>query len=312
MPLRALALLAGLGLIWGLTGTVTKIALEAGVPPLAYGFWQCVLAGTVLFAICAVRGSLPPFDRPHLRYYVVCGAVGLVGPSTVMYLALRHIPAGLYAMIITSTPILTYLAALAVRQERFDGWRGGGLALGFVGALLILLPRGSLPEPAMAVWVALAFLTPLGYALNAVFAAGTMPRETDALALAAGMVVFGVAGFGVASAATGSFYVPWPPGAPGAWAVWWHGIASAIAYVLYFSIIRAAGAVYLSQVGYIVVAIGVASGMAILDERHSVWVWAAFAVMLLGLTLVDLGQRRIAARRARRAAPSTRVSPRRR
>ena len=52
------------------------------------------------------------------------------------------------------------------------------------------------------------------------------------------------------------------------------------------------GPVFASQVGYIVTATGVLLGMAFYDERHSIWVWAALALMMVGLSLVKPEERR--------------------
>jgi len=70
--------------------------------------------------------------------------------------------------------------------------------------------------------------------------------------------------------------------------------------VLYFQIIRMAGPVYLSQVGYLVVSVGIIAGMIVFGERHSLWVWIGIGLMIAGLTLVNIGQLRAA--RAARAA----------
>ena len=50
--------------------------------------------------------------------------------------------------------------------------------------------------------------------------------------------------------------------------------------------IRTAGPVFASQTAYVITLAGVFWGMALLGERHSVYVWAALALMLLGLALV--------------------------
>ena len=77
----------------------------------------------------------------------------------------------------------------------------------------------------------------------------------------------------------------------------WLGVTASIAYVLYFQIIRLAGPVYLSQVGYLVVVIGVVTGMLVFGERHSLWVWGGIALMVGGLILVNVGQRRAVAKK---------------
>ena len=68
--------------------------------------------------------------------------------------------------------------------------------------------------------------------------------------------------------------------------VLWLGLSSSAAYVLYFQIIRMAGPVYLSQVGYLVVSIGVLAGMLIFGERHSLWVWIGINTAAQAIDLV--------------------------
>ena len=42
-----------------------------------------------------------------------------------------------------------------------------------------------------------------------------------------------------------------------------------------------------SQIAYLVTGFGVLWSMVLLGERYSLWVWAAFALMLLGVALVQ-------------------------
>ena len=62
-----------------------------------------------------------------------------------------------------------------------------------------------------------------------------------------------------------------------------HGLV----YTGYVWIIGRAGAVFAAQVSYLVMGFGVVWAMLFLGERYSLWVWAAFAVMLIGLALVQ-------------------------
>ena len=55
---------------------------------------------------------------------------------------------------------------------------------------------------------------------------------------------------------------------------------------LFIYLIAYAGPVFATQVAYLVTIFGVAWGMVIFDERHSVWIWLSLAVMLAGLALV--------------------------
>jgi drug/metabolite transporter (DMT)-like permease len=69
-----------------------------------------------------------------------------------------------------------------------------------------------------------------------------------------------------------------------------HGLISAIAFTLFFLLVRIAGPVYFSQVAYLVTFFGIAIAMVVFDERYSAWHWAAFAVTVAGVILVNRTQ----------------------
>ena len=55
--------------------------------------------------------------------------------------------------------------------------------------------------------------------------------------------------------------------------------------------VGAAGAMFAVQVSYLVTGFGVIWAMLILGESYSGWVWAAMAVMFLGMFLVQPRER---------------------
>ncbi|HKK29203.1 MAG TPA: DMT family transporter [Alphaproteobacteria bacterium] len=279
-----------LGSIWGFATTASKLALE-GYSLMTVVFWYIFIAFVVLLAIVLVRRTLPPLDWVHLRYYLFNGLIGLTIPAFNNMLVLPHVPAGVMSTVIATAPLFTYVLALLANQEGFVPIRAVGVLTGFVGVLCVVLPAGSLPSPEVAGWVALGLLTPFLYGLNAVFASRFMPPGTDSLALATGLLGVAVLVFGLSALASGEATGIWPPVWPSWYGLVWMGIASSAAYVLYFQIIRMAGPVYMSQVGYVVVTVGVLAGMAVFGERHSFWVWLGIGLMLAGVTLLNIGQR---------------------
>jgi drug/metabolite transporter (DMT)-like permease len=286
----ALVFLMILGSIWGVSTSTQKLALEA-YAPLSVMFWYALIAFVVLAVISAVRGKVPPFDRRHLFYYLASGLFGFAIPGINNLMVLAHVPAGIHSTVIATAPVFTYGIALAARQERFIPMRAAGVGLGLVGVLCIIVPRSGLPDAGMAPWVAMGLLTPFLYGLTAVVISRYMPRETDAPTLATGFVGVATAGFFIALLLLGDLTPPWPPVWPATHMILWLGVTASLAYVLYFQIIRLAGPVYLSQVGYLVVVVGVITGMLVFGERHSLWVWLGIGLMVGGLTLVNVGQR---------------------
>lgn len=287
--LANLAMLLALGTIWGLSNPLTKLALE-GVPTFAFAFWQVTLALAVLGPLAAMLGKLPPLDARHLRFYLFNGLVGLAIPGLNIAVVVQHIPAGLMSAIVSTAALFTYALAVALRQERFRPLRALGVLLGLAGALLILLPRASLPSADMAGWVLMAMLTPLCYGINGVFAERFMPGDTRSAGMACGLLATASLFYLPVMAASGQASLPAPPQWPATYALYALALGACVAYILYFRLIRRAGPVFMSQVGYIVVAIGILGGMAIFGERHSLWVWGGMALLMAGVALVNAGQ----------------------
>ena len=56
---------------------------------------------------------------------------------------------------------------------------------------------------------------------------------------------------------------------------------------MFFYTIKTSGPVFASQCAYIVTLSGVAWGIILFSEQHSLWVWISVIVMMLGLFLVS-------------------------
>lgn len=287
------AMLLGLGTIWGLSNPLTKLALEE-VPTFAFAFWQVTLALIVLALLAWVRRRKPPLGPKHLRYYLFNGVIGLALPGLNIAIVVQHIPAGLMSAIVSTAALFTYALAVMLRQERFQWLRALGVLLGLAGALLILVPRTSLPDAGMAGWVLLALLTPLCYGVNGVFAERFMPADTGSATMACGLLATASLCYLPVLLASGQAALPWPAVWPSTYALYALALGACGAYILYFRLIRRAGPVFMSQVGYIVVAVGIVGGMTIFGERYSLWVWSGMGLLLAGVTLVNLGQRHAA------------------
>ncbi|MFQ5565742.1 MAG: EamA family transporter, partial [Paracoccaceae bacterium] len=149
-----LALIA-IGIAWGATGPLSKLAVSTGNHPIGVTFWSTTIGTVVLTAVLLARGRRLPLDRRHLAFFLVCGLLGTALPSSLSYTAYRHLPIGIMAIVLALVPMPTLLLALPLGIERPDLRRLAGLGLGALAVLLIVAPETSLPEPGQAAWVAL-------------------------------------------------------------------------------------------------------------------------------------------------------------
>ncbi|MGB5066283.1 MAG: EamA family transporter, partial [Albidovulum sp.] len=87
--------------------------------------------------------------------------------------------------------------------------------------------------------------------------------------------------------ATGTWAVPVAPFDQADGALLLSAVVNVIAYAGYVWLVGGAGAVFAAQVAYIVTGFGVLWSMLLLGEDYSLWVWAAMALIFLGLFLVQ-------------------------
>lgn len=300
--LLPLVILLVLGAIWGGGTSVNKFISLAGVPPIGAVFWQTFGAGVILLLVARLRGARVRMSTRHLRYYVVAGLLGIAIPASNMVFVLGHIPAGTMAVIVTLAPLLTYLGAMALRMEAPSGRRAGGIALGLAGALVLILPGGKLPAAGGLVFVLMAFITPACYSAGNIYADLRRPTDSDSLSLAAGTLLAAAAVLFLVAVPSGRFHGPWADfGLVEVVIIGYSGL-TAIAFLLFFVLLRLAGPVYLSQVAYIITVTGIGWGMLVFAEQLNAWIGLAVALIFGGVALVN--SRPAVSRRGGGAAPA--------
>ena len=292
VPLLPTVMLFACGITWGLSFSFNKIAATAGIPTVAYVFWQSLGAGLILLILCFATANRVQLSWPHLKLYGVAALFELALPFLALNYVAARLPAGVVSLGQALVPALTFGFALAFRVDRFNTLRFVGLCIGLGAVLLVVLPKASLPSPDMAVWVLVSFLTPICYAVANVLIPLLRPPQSASLALAAAMSLTGAFYMGLVMLATGEWW--WFEGGagamgPGDWALIAVALIIAIFLWLLFEIIRLAGPVFFSVQNYIATLSGIGWGMLIHGEAHSLWIWLALVLLFFGLALVVVG-----------------------
>lgn len=291
-PVLPLLLLTGA--IWGLTPAIAKVGMGLGISAMGFAFWTAVGSALALTLLCRARGQAIPRDRTHVLYYLAAGGSGFALANVFGFHALQHIPAGFFALLIPLAPMLTVVGAAAIGQERLTARRVAGTALGFAGVALAMAPGAALPAASLIGWALVAALTPVCYAVSGLVAVQFAPRGTGPLAVAAGSLYGAAFCLAFFALALGQFHPP----LSGDWRAEallpLQAVLTAIAYLAYFRVIAAAGAVVTSQVGYIVTIAGVVWGAIIFGERMGWLALPAVALIFAGLWLVTRPGRQVA------------------
>lgn len=267
MPKRWLPGFVALSAIWGSSFALIKVAVDAGVPPAWVALWRCLFGALALLAVCAAgREPLPATPAAWGHAAVVAALLNAV-PFALLAHGERLVSSVLAGALNAATPLATMVfAALLVPAERLTARRVVGLAVGFLG-VLVLLGGGWWSGGAGSGAGGLACLGATvcygaGFAYSRRFFAGL---DGSVAALSAAQI-------GCATAEL-ALVTPWLAGPPR-----WPGQAAAAAllvlgavgtgyaYILNLRLIRSAGAAVAATVTYLIPVWSTAWGALLLAE----------------------------------------------
>jgi drug/metabolite transporter (DMT)-like permease len=292
------ATIALLSLIWGSAFLFIDVVVRE-VPPSTVVAGRLTVAGLLLLAIVAATGrGLPP-----RRLWPVVLAVALVNnvaPFTLITWAQEHIPSSLAATLNSTMPLFTFVIAVLAMTERPDALRAAGLAVGFVGAVVLIGPDlGDVSGSGLLADLAV-LLASVCYATGTVISRQLMRGE--ALSLAAGQHAFGaLIAVPVALAVNGAPDFHISAKAAAAWVALGVG-PTAAAYVLFFWLIQRVTATQVSVVSYLIPVVATVLGWLVLDETVGPNLLLGLALVLVGMSGVN-GNAATLWRRVRGTAP---------
>jgi len=285
--LRLTAILVAMGAGWGLSVPLGKLAVSTGHQPFGLIFWEQVIVAAVLGAVCLMRGQRLVLRRATLGRYLMVAALGTVIPGWAYYFSAQHLPGGVLAILLSTVPMLAFPVALALGNEVFRLVRLGGLGCGMAGIVLLIGPKASLPDPAMAAIIPVALIAPFCYACegNAIARWGT--AGLDPIQLITGASLVGMVVMLPVAVLSGQWIDPLAGWGVAEGALVLSALAHAVVYSGYVWMVGRAGSVFAAQVSYLVTGFGVLWSIALLAEVYSGYVWAALGLMMLGLALVQ-------------------------
>ncbi|MFM9879906.1 MAG: DMT family transporter [Burkholderiaceae bacterium] len=272
-----------LAAIWGAAFLFMRAgAVEFGAVPAA--FLRVALAALCLLPVLVLQRHAGVL-LAHWRAIALIGLLSAALPFALFAYALLSVNTGLVAILNATTPLFGALIAWAWLGERLGGARALGLALGFIGVVLLsaLAPGGISFKPGGSGWAVLACLGAalcygLGSSITKRYLSGVPP-----MAIATGSLIS--ASLGLALPALWL----WPTVAPSAQA-WLALIAvallcTALAFVLFFRLIEAAGPARALSVTFVIPVFTLCLGALFLGETITLAMLGSGAVILLGTAL---------------------------
>jgi drug/metabolite transporter (DMT)-like permease len=286
----ALFLLVSIGAMLGLTLPFGKIAASLHISPFMWAFVISAGAGLILLGFLMARGRGLSFSAHHLRYYFIAAAVSYALPNVMVLSVIPHLGAGFTGIMYTLSPVTTLLLTVLCGLKRPNYLGVAGIAVGFIGALLVAITRGETGSVAEPVWLIIALLIPVILAFGNVYRTIDWPRNADPVELACGSHL-AAALLLIISMLFMDGEVPIGQLMAAPWMVMLQAMVSALMFTLYFQLQIVGGPVYLSQMGYVAAAVGLISGTLFMGEHYQLLTWAGALVIALGVTLTTKAQR---------------------
>lgn len=307
MTARQWAMLVVLSLLWGGSFFFNGVALRE-LPIVSVVVGRLCVASLLLLALLRATGAALPRDLAIWRAFFAMGLLNNVAPFSLIVWGQSHIASGLAAILNATTPLFAILlAARLTRDERPSAGRLIGALVGFCGVALMVGGEAARSSGADIAACAACLAAALSYAFAGIYGRRFRAMGVSPLATATGQVT--------ASSLTllpAALLIdrPWSLPAPSLAAVAAIvGIglfSTALAYVLYFRLLAAAGASNLLLVTLLIPVSAILLGVLFLGESLEPGRIAGMGAIGVGLALVDgRPARLLAGRRRGRAGVST-------
>ncbi len=275
-------------LIWGLTWLVIKTQLAGDVPPSWSVAWRFLFGGAVMLLVCAVRGKSLRIGAAGHRFALVNAVMQFVLNFNLVYRAEQHVTSGLVALSFALLIVPNALLAALFLGQPITGRFALGSALGIVGVGMMFardIVTPGFDGAAVVTGLALAIGGVLSASVANVLQASPTGRALPAEAsLAWAMAYGGVMNFGIALIVSGPPMIGTTP-AYLAGLAFLAIVASAVAFSLYYAIIRAVGPGKAAYSGVVVPLVAMALSTLFEGYRWTPLAAAGGALAMVGLVV---------------------------
>ncbi len=285
--------LGALAVLWGSGFLLIKIALE-GMSPIQIVLGRLLAAAVVMLVVVAYRREALPRRLTPWAHLTVMAIVTNIAPYFLYAWAEQHINSGLAGVLNATTPLFTLLFAVSTHTEHLTASRVVGLALGFLGVVVLAAPWHDGGVSGSLLGIGASLLASASYAASYVYARRFLSaRQFSPLVLSTGQMVAGAVLLGALAPAVALHPMTLTMNVVASVVVL-GVVGTGVAYVLNYRLIADEGATAASTVTYLIPIVAVVLGLVVLAEPVG-WNLAAGALIVLaGVALSEgrLGRRR--------------------
>lgn len=274
------------GVSWGLTGPLSKIAVSTGHHYLGLLTWQLIVMILSLGIVQAIRRKKFSLSINSVWRFTLVALLGSLLPNSIMYKTYFHLQSGVMSILIAMVPMFAFPLVLALRLESLEFKRLLGVALGAIAIALLIFPQLNLTNMGQSGWILFGLLSPLCYAIEGVWINKVGLDKLDPVELVLGSSILGLFVLLPVTLINGYWISPFINWGSAEIALTISSLIHSLIYVSYIWLIGRAGVIFASQTSYISTASGIGFAMLILREGYSIYIWGAIVLLLIGLIMV--------------------------
>ena len=283
-PIALIAAFAVVYFVWGSTYLAIRIAVMDVPPGLLAGI-RFLVAGLILGAIALAQGHRIPRDVRVWRVSAVMGVALIVIGNGVVTWAEQWVPSNQTALIIASSALwMAWFGTFGPRGTPLSVWTKLGLAVGFAGVGLLMLP-GATGESGLLIPMLAILCSSMAWCGGTIYGRNA-GIDVPPLMFAACQMLIGGGILTVSGVSAGELgRVEWTnAGLIGL--AYLTLIGSCLAYGTYMWLIRHTTPARLATVAYVNPVVATVLGWWVLDERLVGLQLAGMAVILVGVVMV--------------------------
>jgi len=272
--------------VWGSTWLAIHLGLQDVPLLLALGL-RFSLAAAVLGVIVRARHIPLPRTADAVKVYLTLGMISLTVPFALVYWGQQFIPTGLSSIVFAAYPFWVALFShLLLRGERLNAFKVAGIAVGFVGLVVVFSGDAEASHPrALAGMGAILVATIMqGFSLIVVKRYG-QPISPFAMNFV-GMGIAAVLLLGSSLLVERGMPVTWTPVAVGS-VVYLAVVGSVLTFVSYYWLLKRIQAVYLSLTSFVNPIVAVMLGAVVLDESLPPAIVLGASMVLAGILIAN-------------------------
>ncbi len=288
-------LLVVLATLWGSGFAVVKLAVATMAPEWVMAI-RLAIAGVVLWLVVYASGRRLPLGPAPWGWFAALAVIGNNLPFFLISWGMVHIASGLAGILMSVMPLVAVvLAHFLLPDEPLSPSKAAGFILGFAGVAVLIGPEHLLGlEPrGLTFWGQLAVISGAVCYAVAGLVGRRMPPQGALETAAASSAVGGVLGLvsagiinpaGLTQASAESFV----------WVTVLGLVQTALASLIYFRLLNAAGAGFVAYCNYLIPVVALAVGTIFLGEAFRP---AAAMGLVLILTGIAVSRSTISAKR---------------